>query len=58
VAVNVAKNRFGAPGRATEIEIRYLVDGEHAGSLARFATPQPLTVGAEDQPLSLLRRSA
>ena len=53
VAVNVAKNHFGAPGRETEIEIRYLVDGEHAGGLARFATPD-LTRTAELQPLRLL----
>ena len=38
VAVNVAKNRFGPPGRQTEIEIRYLADGEHAAALDRFAT--------------------
>jgi len=41
VAVNVAKNRFGPPGRQTEIEIRYLADGEHAAALERFATPAP-----------------
>jgi recombination protein RecA len=35
IAVNVAKNRFGPPGRATEIEIRYLDDGEHAPAIAR-----------------------
>jgi recombination protein RecA len=57
VTVNVAKNRFGLPGRATEIELRYLADGEHAAALDRFATAD-LTVGAEDQPLSLLRLSA
>lgn len=34
IAVNVAKNRFGPPGRATEIEIRYLDDGEHAPAIA------------------------
>lgn len=44
VAVNVAKNRFGLPGRATEIEIRYLADGDHAAALAREL----------DQPLRLL----
>jgi recombination protein RecA len=57
VQVNIAKNRFGLPGRATEIELRYLADGEHAAALDRFATAD-LTVGAEDQPLSLLRLSA
>ena len=43
VAVNVAKNRFGPPGRETEIEIRYLADGEHEGALDRFATADPLS---------------
>ena len=43
VAVNVAKNRFGLPGRATEIEIRYLADGEHAAALDRELN-QPLTL--------------
>lgn len=38
VAVNVAKNRFGLPGRQTEIEIRYLADGEHATAIERYAT--------------------
>lgn len=57
VAVNVAKNRFGAPGRQTEIEIRYLADGEHAAALERFATSdQPAAAGV--QPLHLLSRSA
>src|SRR5918994_4342100 len=36
VAVNIAKNRFGPPGRKTEIEIRYLADGEHMPALDRF----------------------
>ena len=53
VAVNVAKNRFGLPGRTTEIEIRYLADGEHAAALDRFATAD-LTETAELQPLRLL----
>jgi hypothetical protein len=39
VAVTVAKNRFGPPGRRTELEIRYLHDGEHAPAVDRFATP-------------------
>ncbi len=57
VAVNVAKNHFGLPGRATEIEIRYLADGEHAAALERFATAdQPAAAGV--QPLHLLSRSA
>ncbi|HUP82793.1 MAG TPA: hypothetical protein VM284_01225 [Candidatus Limnocylindria bacterium] len=51
VAVNVAKNRFGAPGRATEIEIRYLAEGEHAAALNRFAYQET----AELQPLRLLQ---
>jgi recombination protein RecA len=37
VAVTVAKNRFGPPGRETEIEIRYLAEGETEGALQRFA---------------------
>src|SRR5512141_1122781 len=57
VAVNVAKNRFGLPGRTTEIEIRYLADGEHAAALERFAmADQPAVAGV--QPLHLLSRSA
>ena len=36
ISVNVAKNRFGPPGRETEIEIRYLADGEHARAMDRF----------------------
>ena len=59
VAVNVAKNRFGLPGRQTEIEIRYLADGEHAAGLARFATADSSDSSdqlrtAELQPLRLL----
>jgi recombination protein RecA len=53
VQVNVAKNRFGPPGRQTDIEIRYLADGEHATALERYATA--------DQPVAaerLLVRSA
>jgi len=37
IGVNVAKNRFGPPGRATEIEIRYLDDGERAPAIERSA---------------------
>lgn len=37
VAVNVAKNRFALPGRGAEIDIHYLVDGEHGPALARSA---------------------
>jgi hypothetical protein len=59
VGVNVAKNHFGAPGRATEIEIRYLADGEHAAGLSRFATADSADSAthirtAELQPLRLL----
>src|SRR4051794_18654367 len=53
VQVSVAKNRFGVPGRQTDIEIRYLADGEHATALDRYATA--------DQPVAaerLLARSA
>ena len=38
VTVSVAKSRFGLPGRQTEIEIRYLADGDHAAALERFGT--------------------
>ena len=38
VTVTVAKNRFGPPGRETEIEIRYVADGEHERAIDRFAT--------------------
>ena len=59
VAVNVAKNRFGAPGRETEIEIRYLADGEHAAALDRFARSDQHASDyqetAELQPLTLLQ---
>jgi recombination protein RecA len=49
VTVNVAKNRFGAPGRQTDIEIRYLADGEHATALERYATAdQPLAGDVAD----------
>ncbi|HUR16312.1 MAG TPA: hypothetical protein VMZ33_03410 [Candidatus Limnocylindrales bacterium] len=37
VAVNVAKNRFGPPGRETEIEIHYLADGDHGAALDRYS---------------------
>ena len=39
VRVRVAKNRFGSPGREAELEIRYLVDGEHGPAVDRFAGP-------------------
>ena len=49
VTVNVAKNRFGPPGRQTQIEIRYLADGEHAIALERYATAhQPLAADVTD----------
>jgi len=38
VSVNVAKNRFGPPGRETEIDIRYLTDGENAAAVELYAT--------------------
>jgi hypothetical protein len=37
VSVNVAKNRFGPPGRETEIEIRYLAEGDLERAVDRFA---------------------
>jgi recombination protein RecA len=47
VNVNVAKNRFGLPGRQTDIEIRYLADGEHATALESFATAdQPIAANS------------
>ena len=54
VAVNVAKNRFGLPGRETEIEIRYLAEGDHAGALERFATADQIAPVTRAQPLRLL----
>jgi RecA/RadA recombinase len=35
-AVTVAKNRYGPPGRHTELEIRYLDDGERTAGVARL----------------------
>ncbi len=62
VAVNVAKNRFGPPGRETEIEIRYLADGEHGAALDRFATDeQPAhqpAIARLSEPIPLVARSA
>ena len=57
VAVNVAKNRFGPPGRQTEIDIRYLADGEHAEALERFATTDR-SAAPDRQPLQLLSHPA
>ena len=54
IQVNVAKNRFGLPGRATEIEIRYLSEGDHAAALARFATADQQVIAAYE-PQRLLR---
>lgn len=51
VAVNVAKNRFGPPGRQTEIEIRYPADGEHAPAIDRFATRRESEQGRESPSL-------
>ncbi len=36
VTVTVEKDRAGSPGRATEIEIRYLPDGDRAGAVGRL----------------------
>lgn len=45
VSVNVSKNRFGPPGRETEIEIRYLAETEVEPALKRFSVRDgPLTV--------------
>jgi recombination protein RecA len=43
VQVNVAKNRFGPPGRATEIEIHYPVDGEHGPAIERYCNATPVS---------------
>jgi len=49
VSVNVAKTRFGLPGRRTDIEIHYLTDGEHGTALERFATAdQPIAADLTD----------
>jgi recombination protein RecA len=63
VMVNVAKNRFGPPGRETEIEIRYLADGEHGAALDRFATPDDESadypaIARLSEPTPLVARSA
>jgi hypothetical protein len=52
VQVNVAKNRFGPPGRATEIEIRYPADGEHGPAIERYcdATPLPRLASSRISP--------
>lgn len=39
IGVNVAKNRFGPPGRSTELDIHYLADGELAPAIIRRAAP-------------------
>jgi len=53
VSVNVAKNRFGPPGRETEIEIRYLVDGEHGTAMERYASRDELVADRTQQPVRL-----
>ncbi len=54
VTVNVAKNRFGLPGRQTDIEIRYLADGEHGTAIDRFATAdQPALAVVTQHPYEL-----
>jgi RecA/RadA recombinase len=63
VRVNVAKNRFGPPGRETDIEIRYLADGEHGPALDRFATPDDesadyAAIARLSEPTRLVARSA
>ena len=59
VSVNVAKNRFGLPGRQTEIEIRYLADGEHSSALERLATADERALPVEDlQESSVVRLTA
>src|SRR3954471_9841297 len=61
VQVNVAKNRSALPGRQTDIEIRYLADGEHATALELYATAdQPAAAERSDDASfePLLARSA
>lgn len=54
INVNVTKNRFGLPGRQTDIEIRYLADGEHATAIERYATAdQPVAADATDHSFEL-----
>jgi RecA/RadA recombinase len=52
-AVTVAKDRFGAPGRRAELEIRYLADGEQTADLARL-----LDHGPPAAPLTLMPPSS
>lgn len=40
IAVNVAKNRFGPPGRSTELDIHYLPDGDMTPVSTRRALAQ------------------
>jgi hypothetical protein len=54
VSINVAKNRFGPPGRQTEIEIRYLAEGEHGAALELFAGRDGRSV---DRPIARFDRS-
>jgi recombination protein RecA len=54
VSVVVAKNRFGPPGRETEIEIRYLADGEHDAAIERFGTADLRRSRLNSMPLSHL----
>ncbi len=53
IAVTVAKNRFGPPGRMTEIEIRYLQDGEHAAAADRFITADRVVAERTNRPRAL-----
>ncbi len=43
VSVNIAKNRFGPPGQTTDIEIRYLADGDHGAAIERFCDAPALS---------------
>jgi recombination protein RecA len=56
VSVSVAKNRFGPPGRETEIEIRYLAETEAEPALERFAVRERRPAAVV--PLQPARRSA
>lgn len=47
IGVNVAKNRFGPPGRSTELDIHYLADGEITPLAGRLVPALSRLVPAE-----------
>lgn len=58
VSINVAKNRFGLPGRQAEIEIRYLADGEHSSALERYGTADGRAIPVEQEGYAFDRLTA